>query len=154
CSFSVTGNAQSGLSAAAETAGTSARTRTQTALFMRAPPETWCRRCRPARAYWPANRRTSSRNEHALCSVDHFIGQEQQLAADAETKRLGGLEIDDHLELGRLHYGKVGGLFALEHTTDVNTELPGSFLPMGSIAHQSASLDGFSIDVAGGDPMA
>ena len=37
-----------------------------------------------------------------------------------EAERLGGLEVDDQLELGRLHDRQVGGLRALENAADVD----------------------------------
>ena len=39
-----------------------------------------------------------------------------------EAERLGGLEIDDQLELGRLLDRQVGGLLALEDATGVDAD--------------------------------
>ena len=40
-----------------------------------------------------------------------------------EAERLGGLEIDDELELGRLHHRQVGRLLALENAADIDAGL-------------------------------
>ena len=39
---------------------------------------------------------------------------------DVEAERLGGLEIDHQLELGRLHHRQVGGLLPLEDATRID----------------------------------
>jgi hypothetical protein len=46
--------------------------------------------------------------------LDHLIRLDQHRLRDRQPKRLGGLEIDDELELGRLLDWQVGGLGALQ----------------------------------------
>ena len=41
-----------------------------------------------------------------------------------EAEHPGGLEVDDQLELGRLHDRQVGGLGALENAAGVDADLP------------------------------
>ena len=45
--------------------------------------------------------------------LDHLVGADEDRRGNNEAKRLGGLEVDYELELGRLHYGKVGRLCTL-----------------------------------------
>jgi hypothetical protein len=54
---------------------------------------------------------------------DHFVGAQQNGLWHRQSKRLGGLEVDDELELGRLHDGQVRGLGALEDLTGVETDV-------------------------------
>src|SRR5207253_9424207 len=53
-------------------------------------------------------------------------------------KRLGGLEIDDELELGRLKHWKIGGLNPLENATDIDTRLMIHPRNAASVAHEAA----------------
>jgi hypothetical protein len=50
---------------------------------------------------WPGN------------SFDYLVGAEQQFVADLQPKRVGGFEIEDHLEPSPLHHRQVGRFLAL-----------------------------------------
>ena len=55
----------------------------------------------------------SGRSSRRLCAhdlLDHLIGPAQQRRRDRQAECLGGLQIDDQLELGGLLDGEVGGL--------------------------------------------
>src|SRR2546428_4469203 len=47
-------------------------------------------------------------------SLDDFVGAGEQLRWHVDAERLGGLEIDDKLVLGRRLHRKVGGLLTLQ----------------------------------------
>ena len=52
----------------------------------------------------------------------HSITSSARASSDVgtvEAERLGGLEVDDQLELGRLLHRQVGWLLALEDTIDI-----------------------------------
>ena len=49
--------------------------------------------------------------------------RKQHRRGHVEAERLGGLEVDDELELGRLLHRQVGGLLALENAVGVDTRL-------------------------------
>src|SRR2546427_2333718 len=48
-------------------------------------------------------------------SLDHLVGKRKQLVRHREAERLGGFEIDDQLELGRLFDRKLAGICAREN---------------------------------------
>jgi hypothetical protein len=54
---------------------------------------------------------------------DHFVDARQDRWRDGEAERLGGLEIDDQRERGRLHDPQVGGLGTLENPSSLNADL-------------------------------
>ena len=51
------------------------------------------------------------------------------------------LEVDDQLELGRLHDRQIGRLLALEDATGVDAGLTIGIGDVGSVAHQAAGFD-------------
>src|SRR6266480_1723444 len=59
----------------------------------------------------------------ATSSFDHLVGKREQRGWDFEAKCLRGVQVDDELELGRLHHWQISGLFAFENTTGVNPAL-------------------------------
>src|SRR5438270_2311402 len=64
--------------------------------------------------------RTSFRLAHLF---DHLVGQGEQLVGNLQAKRLRYAEIDDQLELGRLHYWEVGRFLTFEDTAGVHADL-------------------------------
>ena len=55
---------------------------------------------------------------------DHLVGTCEQRRRHGEADRLGGLKVDDELELGRGLHRQVGRLLALEDAIDVARGLP------------------------------
>ena len=59
-----------------------------------------------------------------ICQLfDHLVGALLEMQRHVEAQRLGGLEIDDQLELCRRLHWKVGRLLALEDAVDVSCRL-------------------------------
>jgi hypothetical protein len=52
-------------------------------------------------------------------SLDHLVRALLQKPRHVEAEGLRGLEIDDQLELGRLHDGQIAGFFPSENASDI-----------------------------------
>jgi hypothetical protein len=50
---------------------------------------------------------------------DHLVGTAEQHRWDGKAERLGGLEINDEIELGGLLHGKIGGLCPAQDLVDI-----------------------------------
>src|SRR6185436_15410070 len=70
-------------------------------------------------------------------SFNHLVSAGEQSWRHFEAERLGGFEIDHQLEARRLHYGKLGWLFALENPTCVDSDLAICVREDVSVAHQA-----------------
>jgi hypothetical protein len=70
----------------------------------------------PKRRFATVNYRT------AKGSLDHFVGDGEQCRRHVEAQRFGSLEVNDQLELSRLHDWQVGRLFALENTSGIDAD--------------------------------
>jgi hypothetical protein len=55
---------------------------------------------------------------------DHFVGNGEHAWRDCEAERLGGLHVDDQLELGWQLHRKFGGLVAFENAISIDCRLP------------------------------
>src|SRR5262249_35207285 len=84
------------------------------------------------------DRRSAVFRIFGLRLFDHLVGDGQQGRRHGQANRLGGCEIEDRVELGRLYTGQVGRLVAFENTTDVSTRLSVGLQPIIRIAHQAA----------------
>src|SRR6478752_4389702 len=69
-------------------------------------------------------------------SFDQLVGALLELKRNIESERLGGLEIDHQLVLGRRLHWKVGRLLALEDAIDVCRGALELVNPIGTVADQ------------------
>ena len=74
--------------------------------------------------------------QQRISLVDHLIGSGKQRPRNCEAQRLRGREIDEQLEIGRLHYWKVSRFFALEDAAYMETGLPKGFPLIWAVAHK------------------
>ena len=72
-------------------------------------------------------------------SFDYLVGTADERQRESNAKRLGGLEIDEHLNLHDLLHRQIGGPDALEDFPRVEADLVISIGHIDSIAHQAAS---------------
>jgi hypothetical protein len=66
-------------------------------------------------------------NSRHCRSFDYLVGAGEQIVRNYKAERFGRLEIDNGLELGRLHNRKVGGFLSLEDAAGVESDLPVRF---------------------------
>src|SRR5262245_51442455 len=71
-------------------------------------------------------------------SFDHLIRPRQQRRRDREAEGLGGLDVDDELELGGLLDWEIGGSRAPEDLIDVSCGTPSQVEETGTIPHEPA----------------
>jgi hypothetical protein len=75
----------------------------------------------------PRRRAPKRRNElpppHSITSFDHFIGDSEQVRRNGKAECLGGLQVDDELELDGLLHRKIAWLLAFEDAAGVLTNL-------------------------------
>ena len=79
--------------------------------------------------------------------LDDLVGGGEQRWRHGEADGLGGLQVDDELELGRLQNWQVGWLLTLEDTAGVDAELAVSVGKARSVAHQPAGFDKLALRI-------
>ena len=82
-----------------------------------------------------------------LASVltNHLVRQDEERRRESDPERLGGLEIDHQLELGRLYHWQVGGFGTLENFADVDSGLAIRVRKVASVTDQTAGFDVFAL---------
>src|SRR6266700_5335112 len=86
-------------------------------------------------------------------SLDHLVGGCKQLVGHCEAEHAGALDVDDQLELGRLHDRQVRRLRTLEDATGIGAKLTPRIRDVASVAHQPAGFDIVTVRKYRGDLM-
>ena len=73
-------------------------------------------------------------------SPDHLIGLQEDGRGNRQTKGLGGLQVDDQLELGGLLHGEVGRFGIFEDLVHIGGGAPMAVREARPIGHQAPSL--------------
>src|SRR5437870_7444047 len=87
-------------------------------------------------------------------SFNHLVRAQQYRLRDRNAERLGGLEVDHELELGRLFHRKLAGLRALEDLVDEACEPEIKVRIVHRVGYQSPGLDELAGRIGGGQPAA
>src|SRR5215813_10364776 len=88
------------------------------------------------------------------CSFDHLVGGRKQRRWNGETERSGSRDVDDEIELCRLHHWKIGRFGALENAGGIEPRHPKRLRQAGAVAHQASSLGVLTRGEDGGETAA
>ena len=81
----------------------------------------------------------SNRSKRSL--FDHLVGESEQLIRHSEAERLGGLKVDDQLELGRGLHRQIRRFLTFQDTVDVAGGAPVLVRVINSLRNQASRKD-------------
>src|SRR5262245_25487903 len=93
--------------------------------------ESWLHQQQPLNGTRVPGWRSRPQHQERTCApqqtaslFDHLVGAREQRMRHGEAERLGGLEVDGELVLGRRLHWKIGRLFAFQDAIDIAGRLP------------------------------
>ena len=72
--------------------------------------------------------------------LDHFVGERKQRWWNFEAERASGWQVDDKVELCRLHDRQIGGLFPFEDAPHIDSKLTVGVRYARAVAHEAPVL--------------
>src|SRR5258708_6070929 len=87
-------------------------------------------------------------------SFDQLACAGEEYARDCVAERLGGLHVDDQINLRDLLHRLVGRLFALENAARIAAEHAIRLTRVGSVTHKTTGLNEVATKIDGGNRMA
>src|SRR5450759_1948112 len=84
---------------------------------------------------------------------DYLVDDGEQPGRKSEPERLGGFEVEDQLELGRLYNRQIRRLLTLEDAAGIDAGLVVRIVRTGSVTHQTATHGGFALLIDRWDRM-
>src|SRR5262245_41497114 len=97
----------------------------------------YCARAASGHAAAPA----SSVMNRVVSSLDHLVGEREQVGRNFEAERLCGFDVDRELELGRLLDRKLAWLLPAQDAVDIGRGAPENVVRIGAVRHESSLPD-------------
>src|SRR5262245_31149942 len=85
--------------------------------------------------------------------LNHLVGGSEQFVRHGEAERLGRLEVDHKLELGRLHDWQVSGLLAFENAADIDAGLAIVLWKIDPVAYETSDRSELALTVYRRQPV-
>src|SRR5262245_58487429 len=92
--------------------------------------------------------------QQTMPSLDHLVGEGEQLRRHLKTKSLGCPEIDHEFEFRGSRDRQIGRLLALEYSPSVDADFAYRIGKAGGVAHQPTAHDGLAQSIARRQRMA
>src|SRR5947209_6404068 len=86
-------------------------------------------------------------------SLENLVGAAGQRQRNGDAERTGGLQVDVHLDFGRLLHRQIGGLITFKNSPGIDSDEAMSVRNVGSVAHQTSGRSELAPLVDCGHPV-